>query len=546
VLEPLNCEVETVKVVETVEAVPSKYIQIYCGAGPVQAICDSGAEISVLHTSMINHDDVIFGSEVILQGAFSEQISANTCNVQVKLDNPNAVACTITAAVTPRLQGNTALLTVSDYNALLKTTNSVPKSEFIHKTAYMYTDPDLSEVQNENRRAEICAVRGLDKANVKLTAEENVTHLHSQVITDCSSPEEFLAMQKSDPSLISCWQEADKPKSVFFTDKGYLFRKGEVGHITVVQLVIPSPKRNQLVKHSHDSLYGFHFAKSKTINRLLCYYWWPKIAHDVTEHVANCDPCIRHSRKNKFDRVPISPIALSAESFDHVQVDITGPIAPPSSKQDLYILCVVCVTTKWCEAVPLKSLKAVEVVDALVKIFMHCKIPKLLHVDQASYFTADVSQEVFERLGIEVHYSSPNIPLGHGAVERVQYTLQRMLHHVLNSDKPREWNKMLPFMVHAYNELPHSTTELSPHSMLFGSLPRSPLATLHSYWSKRDTPPVKLNRDCKEYVQTLQENIQALHEIAVECAQVKQQVYTDRYNVDTHEKQFQIGQTVCC
>jgi len=80
--------------------------------------------------------------------------------------------------------------------------------------------------------------------------------------------------------------------------------------------------------------------------------------------------------------------------------------------------------------------------------------------------------------------------------------------------------------------------------MLFGSLPRSPLATLHSYWSQRDTPPVKLNRDCKEYVQTLQENIQALHEIAVECAQVKQQVYTDRYNVDTHEKQFQIGQTV--
>lgn len=55
----------------------------------------------------------------------------------------------------------------------------------------------------------------------------------------------------------------------------------------------------------------------------------------------SCVACQKHKRKTKFDRLPIVAVPRALSSFEHVYIDLIGPIEPKSSKQNAYVLCVV-------------------------------------------------------------------------------------------------------------------------------------------------------------------------------------------------------------
>ncbi|GFU53464.1 retrovirus-related Pol polyprotein from transposon opus [Trichonephila clavipes] len=58
------------------------------------------------------------------------------------------------------------------------------------------------------------------------------------------------------------------------------------------------------------------------------------------------------------DRSPITPVARPELPFQVVNMDLIGPIDPPSSKGHKYILCLVDQHTRWGEAMPVTSLSA--------------------------------------------------------------------------------------------------------------------------------------------------------------------------------------------
>ncbi|GFU98127.1 retrovirus-related Pol polyprotein from transposon opus [Trichonephila clavipes] len=68
------------------------------------------------------------------------------------------------------------------------------------------------------------------------------------------------------------------------------------------------------------------------------------------------------------DRPPITPVARPELPFQVVNMDLIGPIDPPSSKGHKYILCLVDQHTRWGEAVPLTSLSAKVACEAFVKL----------------------------------------------------------------------------------------------------------------------------------------------------------------------------------
>ncbi|GFW78857.1 retrovirus-related Pol polyprotein from transposon opus [Trichonephila clavipes] len=78
------------------------------------------------------------------------------------------------------------------------------------------------------------------------------------------------------------------------------------------------------------------------------------------------------------DRSPITPVARPELPFQVVNMDLIGPIDPPSSKGHKYILCLVDQHTRWGEAVSLTSLSAKVTREALLNIFSRTEIYLLL------------------------------------------------------------------------------------------------------------------------------------------------------------------------
>ena len=217
--------------------------------------------------------------------------------------------------------------------------------------------------------------------------------------------------------------------------------------------------------------------------RIESHFYWPTLIKDVKAYVTSCGPCQKRVRRTKFDRVPISPVVRADNPFDVVNIDLIGPLEPSSARGHKYILCFIDSCTRWVEAVPLKTLTAKEACDAIISIFTRTNIPRVIVSDNGTNMVSGLNKELHKRLGIESRLSTPGHPEGNSLVERWNQSLKRMLNLVVNSEKPREWDKQLPFLLWAYREIPNDTTGISPYQMLYGRPGRGPLAVLKDSWT---------------------------------------------------------------
>ena len=68
----------------------------------------------------------------------------------------------------------------------------------------------------------------------------------------------------------------------------------------------------------------------------------------------------------KITKAPLKPIPAFKEPFSRVLVDIFGPL-PKSRLGNEYLLTIMCTTTRFPEAIPLRKISAPAIVKALSK-----------------------------------------------------------------------------------------------------------------------------------------------------------------------------------
>jgi len=56
------------------------------------------------------------------------------------------------------------------------------------------------------------------------------------------------------------------------------------------RLFVPAPLRPQMLERIHDG----HLGVDKCLRRARQAIWWPTIARDISEYVANCPVCIQN------------------------------------------------------------------------------------------------------------------------------------------------------------------------------------------------------------------------------------------------------------
>jgi len=349
--------------------------------------------------------------------------------------------------------------------------------------------------------------------------------------------------QRQDPTLATCWNQAEAGKGGFVINRGLLFHQDQVEGQAVCQLCVPQGRRESILRLAHESVFGGHLGERKTRERIRLSFYWPGLRKSVLCHVQSCCNCQLRSRPVTTDRVPITPVTRADVPFQVMNMDCIGPLDPPSAQGHRYCLCVVDNCTRWPSVYMLKSLTAKAVCDSLVNLFTHIGVPKVIISDQGTNFTSQLTQEMLRRLGCSPRFNTPGHPEASGMVERFNQTCKNMLSHVVQ-EYQRQWHQYVPLMVWALREVPNATTGVSPYMLVYGRIPRGPLAVLKETWTgERDLPP-GLGKPVEEYLQDLREKLDTAARYATEHTGKQQAGYVSRYNLRARHKTFHEGDQV--
>ncbi|XP_035228920.1 uncharacterized protein LOC118201016 [Stegodyphus dumicola] len=312
---------------------------------------------------------------------------------------------------------------------------------------------------------------------------------------------------------------------------------------SVQQLVLPKSRRKDVLKLAHESVFGAHMGIKKTKERIRYNFYWPNMNNDITEYCLSCEPCQLRSTEKITDRIPITPVLRPYLPFEVVNIDIIGPIEPPSARKHKYVLCLMDQHSRWPEAIPLRSLTAKATCDALLEIFTRTGIPKIIASDQGTNFISQLTQEFMKRLGCHPRFSVPGYPASNGLVERYNRVLKNALHHIIRMD-PSNWDKYLPYLLFAYREVPNSTTGVSPFKLMYGREIRGPLSVLKSSWSGEIPIPLNMKQSVVDYLQEMKINLERAADQASLIASEKQAAYSNYFNRRAIPKEFKVGDKV--
>ena len=143
-------------------------------------------------------------------------------------------------------------------------------------------------------------------------------------------------------------------------------------------------------------------------------------------------------------------------------MDIVGSL-PRSRSGNRYILVVCDYATRYPEAVPMRSINAELVAEELVKLFVHVGIPREILTDQGSNFTSRLLTEIHRLLQVHLICTTPYHPQTDVLVEHFNKILKSLLQKV-TTDTCKDWDKLLPYLLFAYREVPQATTGFSRSS----------------------------------------------------------------------------------
>ena len=358
------------------------------------------------------------------------------------------------------------------------------------------------------------------------------------------SVQELQRLQEADKTLETVRLAAGGTSTTagkgFFKKDGLVYRQWTSpgrDDVTVEQLVLPQECRGTVLELAHKIPLAGHMGKNKTAQRILQRFYWPSLFKDTAEYCRTCAECQKTS-KRKGRPAPLIPLPVMEEPFQRIAMDIVGPL-PRSRSGKRYVLVICDYATRYPEAVPLHSIDAEHIAEELVKLFSRVGVPKEILTDQGSNFTSQLLAEVYRLLKVKPIRTSPYHPQTDGLVERFNQTLKTMLRKCAK-EEGKDWDKLLPYLLFAYREVPQASTGFSPFELLYGRQVRGPLDILRESWESSS----KSSESVVSYVLTMREKLDRMTELVQENLAKAQKKQKEWYDQNARAREFQTGDLV--
>jgi cleavage and polyadenylation specificity factor subunit 1 len=250
---------------------------------------------------------------------------------------------------------------------------------------------------------------------------------------------DYAAMAAAQLTCTDCSKMCDS-KSLFITAKTTegvkLFGDISTG---VFRPLVPPEFRESAAAAVHGVA---HPGVEATVRLVTSKFCWPGIRKYVRRYAQHCLSC----QKSKVSRhVHLAPevIAVPRRRFEHIHVDIVGPL--PQSSGFSYLFTVVDRTTRWPEAVPLSSTAAADCAAALFSGWIQrFGVPSVITSDRGAQFTSNLWTALCTILAISHVKTTAYHPQSNGLVERFHRRLKEALQ--ARSAGP-DWLTHLPWVL---------------------------------------------------------------------------------------------------
>lgn len=323
---------------------------------------------------------------------------------------------------------------------------------------------------------------------------------------------------------------------------------GGVGGVNLGQLALPEgAQREKVLEQYHSATISGHRGAKKVLARIREKYWWPAMAQDVSDFVAECKICQERQEPHTLYGL-LQPTQINGAN-QLLWIDFAE--MPKSDEGYIGVLAMQDGFDKLAAFAPVKDLKASSLAKGLVEEWI-CRhgTPVTLGSDRGAAMVSEVMAKVCEHIHVKQAFSTAHHPQSHGQVENLIKQMKNILAKLVSKDT-KDWPEYLRQVEATINFSVNSSTGVSPYTARTGREPRLPVDIEQPGEGVRRNPIHNLgllHAAVKEEARRTAEEVEARAKeikVQIEKAQAEQ-----KKNYDKHRKQpgeeLGVGKMVLC
>lgn len=223
-------------------------------------------------------------------------------------------------------------------------------------------------------------------------------------------------------------------------------------------LVPPAMRRDVF-----NILHGLSHPGARGTKRLISRdFVWHHLKRDITLWCRQCVSC-QQAKVHRHTKMPVAKIPVPEKAFQHVHVDIVGPL--PHCRGYSYLLTILDRHSRWPDAIPLQRITAEDCADAFVAHWVSRHgIPRDITSDRGRQFVSQLWQELGKSLGSRLHFTTAYHPQANGMVERFHRSMKASLRSTLSDG---DWLKKLPWVLLGLRTTVKEDLDRSPADIVY-------------------------------------------------------------------------------